>query len=181
MRLRLTGPGGATLLGGALFGGLIFLLLPASVITLDDDFGYLRSVVETVRRGRPWTDDWLEPWSASISVLAGLVFRFAGSFKLAIHGTLVAAGVASLVGAVGLFLVRGLHAGRAISFAALLLTFPTLLWKSVEFTGMSLYLPCLLLALGAAERRRWGWFLLALVGSPGNSPERVDLGRLAGV
>lgn len=156
----LPSPRHTTLLGAALFGALIFLLLPATVVTLDDDFGYLRSVVETARRGRPWTDDWLEPWAASLSVLAALIFRVTGSFSLAIHGLLAIAGAAACAAAAALFRSRGFSAGRALGFSALLLTYPTLLWKGVEFTGLALYLPCLLLALGAAEQRRWVLFLL---------------------
>jgi hypothetical protein len=48
------------------FGGLIVLTLPALVVVFNDDFGYLRSMLHTIRHARPWTDDWLEPWAASL-------------------------------------------------------------------------------------------------------------------
>src|SRR4051812_26302714 len=70
------------------YGLLIWLLLPSGVIAINDDFGYLRSVIQTIQHGRPWTDDWLEPWAASLSLFAGLLFRATGSFSFAIHGLL---------------------------------------------------------------------------------------------
>lgn len=132
--------------------------LPSGVITLNDDFGYYRSVLETAARGRPWTDDWLEPWAASLSVLSAVIFKLTGSFQLATQGLQAAGyGVAAFVTA-GLLRRRGQSAWAAGGLALLIFTCPTLLWKGLEFTALAVYVPCLLLALGAAERERWGWF-----------------------
>ncbi len=160
---RLSGP----VISGALaYGILIFLLLPPGVTVLNDDFGYLRSVVETLQHGRPWTDDWLGPWAAGLSVLSALVFKLTGSFFVATNGLLVGFAVLAFWAGGKLLQHRGLSARRAAGTIALLLTFPTLLWKSLEFGSVALGMVCLLAALLAAERRRWGWFglcwLLAL-------------------
>lgn len=147
----------ASSLAYALF---IYLMQPAGVVLMDDDFGYVRSVVDTLQFGRPWSDEWLEPWSASLSLFTALLYRIIGSFEAAIHGTLAVCAGVSLGAATALLRGRGLSTRRAVLIGVLFLTFPTLAWKSAQFTGMAVYLPCLLMALYAGEKRRWGWFLL---------------------
>lgn len=49
----------------------------------------------------------------------------------------------------------------SLVIAALAVSMPTLLYKSIEYTAVALYLPCLLWAIWVAEKRRWGWFFLA--------------------
>lgn len=142
------------------FGVLVYLILPGGVTVLNDDFGYLRSVVETIRHDRPWTNDWLEPWAASLSVLSALIYKASGSFLFATHGLQALLAAISFWATFSLFKARGHSSGLATVLAALLLTFPTVLWKSVEFTSVALYLPCLLLALKAAEEKTWGRFCL---------------------
>ena len=139
-------------------GALIWLMLPAGVTVMNDDFGYLGSVVETIQRGRPWTDEWLAPWSASLAVCSALLFKLTGSFQLAVQGLQIAgvAGAAAL--AFLLFRDRGLTPRAAAVAVFLGLSFPTLLWKSVEYTSLVVYLPCLLGAIWAAGRRRWVLF-----------------------
>jgi hypothetical protein len=148
---------------GLLFAGGVFLLLPAQVIAINDDFGYLKSVVATLQHGRPWTDDWLEPWAASLSVLSALLYAATGKFHLAIHGLLAALAGVGFWASCQLFRQRGGETRTACFGSVLLLTFPTLLWKSVEFTGMAIYIPCLLLALWATETKRWWLFALAWI------------------
>lgn len=143
------------------YGLLLWLLLPSGVIAVNDDFGYLRSVILTLQHQKPWTDDWLEPWAASLSSLAAFLYQATGSFSFAVHGLLALLGAAALAGAYLLLTQRGLRRTAAFSLSVLVLTFPTLLWKSVEFTGVALYLPCLLWALWASERKKWGWFFVA--------------------
>jgi hypothetical protein len=53
---------------------------------MSDDVGYLRSIVETFHHGRPWTDDWLEPWAFSLSAASALLFWLTGHFYLATRG-----------------------------------------------------------------------------------------------
>ncbi|MEO7413287.1 MAG: hypothetical protein ABIZ81_08005 [Opitutaceae bacterium] len=149
------------LIAGAFgYGLLIWLLLPSGVITINDDFGYLRSVVQTLQQGRPWTDDWLEPWAASLSSLGALLFSATGSFSFAIHGLLAAFAVAAFAAMGLLFRQRGFSLKLGAAAALVLLTFPTVLWKTVEFTSVALYLPCLLFALWASAGQRWWLFLV---------------------
>lgn len=164
--------------GAAAFGVLILGVLPEGVAALNDDFGYLRSVVETIRRGRPWTDDWLEPWSASLSAISALFYRLTGSFESGIHGALtlyaaLAFGVATL-----LFRARSLGSAASLACAFLLLSFPTMLWKAVEFTSVALYLPCLLLAIWSAEREKWTWFGLAWIAALASRQSAVSWGLI---
>lgn len=147
--------------GAAIFFGLFHLaLLPSGVVVFNDDFGYVRSVVETISRGRPWTDDWLEPWSASLSVLAAVAYKASGSFQMATQGVQVLLMALGVFGGARLIHRRGFSALGSAFLAVLVLTCPTLLWKQVEFTALALYVPCLLLALDAADCRAWGRFAL---------------------
>ncbi len=112
------------LLGALGFGLLIWLQLPGMVVTLDDDFGYLRSVVETCQRGRPWTYDWLTPWAASMSVLVACLFKLTGSFSFAVHFSLALCAALAFLG-LSLFLIdNGVSQLRAMGVAALLLSCP---------------------------------------------------------
>lgn len=139
-------------------GLLLYFLLPSEVILLDDDFAYLKSVIHTYQQGRPWTDDFLEPWNASGSSLSALVFALTGSFHVATYGLQACFGAASLPALCLLLSARGFSVRATFLLAALILTFPVLLWRALEYNGMALYVPCLLWAIWAAERRRWGIF-----------------------
>lgn len=143
------------------YGLLVYCTLPADVAVLNDDFGYLRSIVETLQRGRPWTNDWLEPWAASLSVLSALLFKLTGSFHVATQGLQAVCAVVAVAGAAALWRDRGLSPVKSAVAGLLLVSFPTVLWKSVEFTGLVLYLPCLFWAIWAAGRRQWGVFFVA--------------------
>lgn len=145
----------------ASWGLLVLALLPRQIVVLNDDFGYLKSVVETLQHHRPWTDDWLEPWSASLSVLSAALFRVTGSFYFSTSGLQAALAAVSFWALGGLLRRRGNSLTAAVLLAAVILAFPTFLWKALEFTGMVLYTPCFLLALWAVERRRWFWFFAA--------------------
>ena len=144
----------------AVYGAFVYLMLPAEVTTLGDDFGYYKSIVETIQHGRPWTDSWLEPWAASLSILSALAFKLTGSFHAATYGLQAVLGAAEVGLGVLLLRNRGHTLLGAIVLSMLFFTFPTMLWKFLEFTGIVLYWPCLLGALLAAEKRKWGWFFL---------------------
>jgi hypothetical protein len=126
---------------------------------LNDDFAYLRSVVETLQRGRPWTDEWLEPWSAGLSLAAASIFKLTGSFYAATYGLMAVSATWAFAAGCELLHRRGLGALRSVLVTAGALALPTIFWKQVQFTGLVLYLPCLLTALWAADTRRWGLFL----------------------
>ncbi len=154
----LASPLGPHIVAGVLFGAGIYLFLPGQVVAVSDDFGYLRSAIETIHRARPWTDDWLEPWSASFSLIAAFLYKTTGSFHFATYGLLAVAAATAFSLAAILFRQRGLTDPAAIVCAALVMTFPTSLVKSTDFTGVALYLPCLLGAILAARHGRWGLF-----------------------
>ena len=72
--------GRAALWAALAYGLVIYVTLPPEAIAINDDFAYLKSVVQTLQHGRPWTNDWLEPWSASLASLSALVFHATGRF-----------------------------------------------------------------------------------------------------
>lgn len=139
----------------------VWLTLPATVITFTDDFGYLRSVVETLQQGRPWTNDWLEPWAASLSVLSAVIYKLSGSFRLAIYGLLAVLAGVSVWGLARLLCDRGMSPAVASGWSLACLAVPTMLWKFSEFGAMPLYVACLLIAIRGAERGRWAVFAAA--------------------
>jgi hypothetical protein len=148
------------LLAMFLMGWGVWLLLPGMVITMDDDFWYLRSVVQTIQKGRPWTDEWLTPWGASATSLAAGIYQVTGSFKFAIHLQLAGAAAMAGLGLV-LFLKRqGIAAVPSVMAALLVLLAPTVLFMFLMFTGVAVYMACLWWCLWLADRRQWVWFLL---------------------
>ncbi|HVU32492.1 MAG TPA: hypothetical protein VHE61_03595 [Opitutaceae bacterium] len=151
----------AGLLAGAVgFAAFVYALLPSRNVAFNDDFAYLRSVVETIQHGRPWTNDFLEPWAMSLSVISAGVFKATGSFLLATLGLQIVASGASFYLIARLVQTETGSTAGAMVIAAAVLTFPTVLWKQSEYTAMVVYLPLLLGSLLAAERSRWGWFFL---------------------
>lgn len=159
---------GIVILAALVWGILIFALLPRGIVVLNDDFGYLKSVVETIQHHRPWTDDWLEPWSASLSSLSASLFLATHSFYSATSGLQAVLATVSCWTLCFLLKWRGLPATAAAAVAIAVLSFPTFLWKTLEYTGMILYLPCFLLAILAAESRRWGLFFLVFAAALAN-------------
>lgn len=138
----------------------LYWLQPAGVIPFDDDFGYFRSILLTLQHGYPRTDEWLEPWAASLSAVAALVFLASGSFSATIVVLKILGGAASLAALAIVLRGRGWSRMASTVVAILLVSAPTLLWKWVEFTTLLLYVPCLIGALAAAERKRWSVFFL---------------------
>jgi hypothetical protein len=148
-----------TVIGVVAYSFAIYALLPGVVVAVNDDFGYFRSILQTIEHARPWTNDFLEPWAAGQSVLSALIFKATGSFHLATLGIQTLAAGAAVAGVVALLRAE-VGPVRCLVVAVLLLSCPTALAKSLEFTSVVLYLPCLLWAIWAAERRRWAAFFL---------------------
>ncbi len=134
--------------------------LPGWVIAFNDDFAYLRSVVETMQHGRPWTNDFLEPWSFSLSALSAGLFKLTGSFTLATLGLQILLPAVSYFFAAQLVFDHTKSLSAALTLPALILTFPTVLWKQAEYTALVLYLPCLFAMLWCVSHRRWRGFLV---------------------
>jgi hypothetical protein len=143
------------------YGTLIYLMLPSQVVALSDDFGYFKSIIQSLTYGRLWTNDWLGPWAASWSALSALIFTVTGDFHFATYGLLAACAAAAFCGLCALFRTRGCSAWISIVLAALVMTFPTILFKTLQFNAINLNLPCLLAAILAYERKQWGWFFVA--------------------
>lgn len=143
------------------FGLLVWAILPGWPVATNDDFGYLRSVMETIQHGRPWTNDFLEPWSLSLAAVSAGIFKVTGSMYWAtiVLQTAMAAVSCWLVGRIALDC--GYQTIASAGLALFVLTFPTILWKQIEYTAMVVYLPCFLAALWFAGRKRWTWFFLA--------------------
>jgi len=137
---------------------VVWLSLPPTVIVFNDDFGYLRSILETLQHRRPWTDDWLEPWAASLSVFSALVFSLTGSFRAATYGLqAVSVGITAAL-SIHLLQSRKMSLFPAIAWSLVFVSFPTMLWKIAEFGAVPLYAACLLAAICFARQRRWLWF-----------------------
>jgi len=143
------------------YGFLVYLIVPKWVIVMNDDFGYLRSIIETVQHGRPWTDDWLEPWAFSLSAISALLFQSTGNFYFATVGLQIVSAVLLFYFTVRLLTDRAIHSLAALLMTFLIVTFPSVFWKTLEFTALIVYLPCLLIALWACERKKWIVFFLA--------------------
>jgi len=86
-------------------------------------------------------------------LLAASLYRITGNFPCATQGLLALLAAVSFWTSGSLLKARGYSPRSAAALSALLLTFPTLLWKSVKITSVALYLPCLLLAIKAAEEK----------------------------
>jgi len=91
-------------------------------------------------------------WAASLSVLSALLYTVTGNFYASTYGLLALLAAVSFGCCTRLLLARGLKLSGAFSISALLLTFPTVFWKTIQFTSMAVYIPCLLVALWATLR-----------------------------
>jgi len=150
----------ARVAGAIGFGIIIWLILPGMVVTLDDDFWYLKSVVETYHRGRPWTTEYLVPWGAASSSLSATVAWLTGSMQLAIHGQLAVAGALAFLGLTLWLKDRQVQLGWSLTGAILMLGGPTVIFMLVMYTGVALYWGCLWMCVWAASRRSHFGFLL---------------------
>ena len=136
-------------------GAALYSALPPTVIPLNDDFGSYRSVLETIAHHRPWTNDWLAPWSASLSVITAALFMMTGSLHTSIGAVLAFSSGVFVAGVSALMRSRGLGTVPSVGVALLIWTCPVVLWKAFEFTSVALCLPLLVWAIWAAEQRRW--------------------------
>lgn len=138
---------------------LTWAIFPRGIMPLNDGFGYLRSILLTFQHGRPWTDDWLEPWAAGFSTLGAIVLWTTHSMYVATYI------VSALLAGIAAWFIAEILADRGVSplLAGLgglvMMPFPTILWKIVEVNCFSLYLVCLLAAIRLSAKGQWGAFL----------------------
>jgi len=143
----------------AVFVALAFWYsFPRSPTVFNDDFGYYRSIAATIQHGWPWTDDWLGPWAASLSVISALIFEATGNFRMATYGLVSACAGVIVFLSMKLLRHREVPLLLAAIWALIFLSSPSILRKLVEFGAVPLYLGCLLGALWSAERKNWTLF-----------------------
>ncbi len=122
-----------------------------------DDFGYLQSVIETIIRGRPFTHDWLAPYTASSSSLAAWTYSLTGNFPLSTWGLQSLFVLANF-----LLLMRLLRINlswRDSSCMGLVIATQPIYWyKCSEFGGNTFTFSFVMAALIAYHQRRWIWF-----------------------
>lgn len=143
------------------FAAFVGLFLPYEVYVFNDDFAYLRSLVATLQHGWPTTDEFLEPWSASLSVVSAAAYRITGSLAFATLGLQRLLPVISFYALCRALYRVGWSGVGAITVALIVLTLPTALWKQAEYTAFVVYLPALAGAAWAASERKWLPFLVA--------------------
>ena len=137
-------------------------LAPSHVIPRGDDFGYLDSVVDTVRAGRWVASDWLEPLNLPLAVTSSILYVATGDF----YGSTV--GLNLLIAFANLILLRFyLQPAIGSSFATWLIAFglcllPPWLNKAVGYTSVSLGIACTL-AAWLCWRRAWHGLFFACV------------------
>jgi hypothetical protein len=125
-----------------------------------DDFGYLRSVIGTLERGRPFVYDWLEPFGAAFSGACALLYRASGHFLWSTWG-FQAVCVLVLYPLLHRLVSRRMAEGPAALTALSLATFPIFFAKAADFHAGICTLDLFLAALILAESGRWPWFFLA--------------------
>ncbi|MDQ3001596.1 MAG: hypothetical protein M3Y08_10085 [Fibrobacterota bacterium] len=150
----------APLTGGSVFAGYYFLIAFQPGILRSDDFGYLRSVIETLRHGRPYTYDWLAPYGATMSSLCAGIYRLSGSFYLSTYGFQALCALAVFI------LLYRLLAKRVAPWSAAALTlvfttFPLFFSKAADFHGSTSTLALFLMALLFFEAGKPALFFLA--------------------
>ncbi len=150
----------APLLGWAAFAAVYFLLAFRPGIVRSDDFGYLRSVIGTLRAGRPFLDDWLEPFSAVFSSACALLYRLTGSFLLSTWGFQAACALALYPLLYRLLAVR-LQPRHAALSALAMAGLPLYLAKAADFHAGICTLDLFLASLILFETDRMGWFYAA--------------------
>jgi hypothetical protein len=143
-----------------LFGLAVWLALPRMVIVMDDDFWYLKSVVETFQRGRPWTAEWLTPWGATSSMLVAGLTWLTGSFSFGVHFYLALSGATACLGMAAYLRASGGSLVKSAVLPWLVLGTPTVFFMLLMFTSVAIYLACLWWCLFFAKRRLWGWFFV---------------------
>ena len=143
-----------------LFALLYFSLIYYPGLVRMDDFGYLRGIIATLVQGRPQTDAWLEPYSATLSSLSAAAYLLSGNLSLSTWGlqSLFVLGNAALL--YRLFRFR-FDAGVSALLALVVSTQPGYLHKCSEFAGNASTVTFVLLAFWAYLRGWWAWFFAA--------------------
>jgi hypothetical protein len=157
------------IMGWAAFALVYFSLGFCPGVVRSDDFGYLRSVLGTLERGRPYVYEWLEPFGAVFSSACALLYLATGNFLLSTWG-FQAACVLALYPLLYRLIAARLIPRHAAFVTLVLATFPVFFAKEADFHAGVCTLDLFLLSLILFERRSGngsesgrgasGWFLL---------------------
>ena len=124
-----------------------------------DDFSYLQSAIETIARSQPFTHDWLEPYSATLSSLSALSYLVTGNFPFSTWGLEAVFVLANFILLYRLFRTR-LISKEAATMTLLVLTQPIFWYKCSEFTSNHFTVTFVLAALLAYLRGYWIRFFI---------------------
>ena len=128
-----------------------------------DDFSYLRSAIETIARGQPFTHDWLEPYTATLSSLSALAYLASGNFPFSAWGLEAVFVLANFILLYRLLRTR-LISKEAACMTLLVLTQPIFWYKCSEFTSNPFTVTFVLAALLAYLRGNWlRFFIMAFL------------------
>ena len=137
--------------GWAAFALLYFSMGFCPGVVRSDDFGYLRSVLGTLERGRPYVYEWLEPFGAAFSSACALLYLATGDFLLSTWG-FQAVCVLALYPLLYRLIAARLARGHAAFVTLALATFPVFFAKEADFHAGICTLDLFLLSLGFFEK-----------------------------
>lgn len=121
-----------------LFVCLNSLVLPKQLILKNDDFGYLDSVVRSLREGQLVVSDFLEPFAITLTFLSSLSYHLTQNLWLATYGLLLIIQIALwfVIFSLSREYFTRMHAAALTTG---LLLFPLIFGKLHEFTSVPLY------------------------------------------
>ncbi len=151
-----------------------FALLYHPLLLRFDDFAYVKCVLETLQAGQPRTSDWLEPYSATLSVLSSVAYRITGDFPISAWGLQAVFVLINFELAYFLLRLR-LRRRDAALITSLIATQPIYWYKCAEFSGYSFTFTFVLIALHAALRKNWIPFYAAAFLAFANRQNNVGL------
>ncbi len=142
---------------------LFFLFGFRPGVLRSDDFGYVRGIIGTWQRGRPYTYDWLEPFGAVFSSACALLYKLTGNFYLSTYG-FQAFCVLAIFPLLYLLLAKRLLPGPAALLSLGIAAFPLFLAKESDFHGSICTLDLMLASVVLFESRSYlGFFLAAFL------------------
>lgn len=160
--------------GWAAHACLFFLFCFRPGVLRSDDFGYIRSIIGTWQRGRPYTYDWLAPFGAVFSSACALLYKLTGNFYLATYG-FQAFCVLAFFPLLYLLIAKRLPPRPAALLALSAVAFPLLLAKESDFHGCIGTLDLVLVSLLFFESGRYEGFYLAALLAFANRQNQICL------
>jgi hypothetical protein len=147
-------------IGWSAYALMYFTLGFTPGVIRSDDFGYLRSIIGTLERSRPYVYDWLEPFGVVFSATCALLYKATGHFLWSTWG-FHAVCVTALYPLLHRLVSRRMAEGPAAMTVLVLTTFPIFFAKSADFHAGICTLDLFLLSLILWESELWLWFFPA--------------------